>query len=89
MKEKGSILLNVVGSLTALLIVVNVIFIQYNKKIGTEIQAAQADMNRVGQLNNVASNLILKIANISREDSQLKELLAKHNMQVTFKDKKQ
>ena len=78
--------LNVIGALTVLAVALNAWSFSSNRSLAKEIQAAQADpqLQRVPQLQNVSRNLVVRIANASRNDKQLRDLLAKYNLQVNF-----
>lgn len=78
--------LNLIGAITALLLLFNVGFAQYNRHLDQKIQKSQAPLVTAPKLQRIAQSLILRLANESRSDAEIRDLLSKHKMEVRFND---
>lgn len=80
--------LNIVGGIAALLILFNVGLGTANRSLSGSIKKDQESLANVPAFEKVTQNLILRLASYSREDKEIQKLLAKHNLEIRFNDKK-
>ena len=89
MSKNQYLILNLIGGLAALTLLFNVGFAQYNRHVGQQIQKVQTSLTDVPKLQRIGQNLILRLANASRNDRDIRDLLAKHKLEVKFQDQPQ
>jgi hypothetical protein len=76
--------LNVVGGVCALLILCDVGLSLLNSRLNQSVAATQAQFNQAQQVQNTAQNLITRIAQASRSDAALRDLLAAHDFKINL-----
>lgn len=80
-------ILSLVAIVTTALLLFNVGFAQYNRSIDRKVQESQVPLATAPKLQRVAQNLIVRLASESRKDEEIRELLARHKMEVRFQEK--
>ena len=80
--------LNIIGSLLAALILLNMSLGILNRDLSKKIKREQENLASVPTFEKVTQNLILRLASASRHDKAIKALLAKHHLEIRFNDKK-
>jgi len=77
--------ITVILSLVPLVLVINLIFMgEKNQDLQTQLQAAQADINKGSMSQQVGGNLLKEIAQASVKDDKLKEVLAQSGFKVNI-----
>jgi hypothetical protein len=77
-------ILNIIGSICALLILASLILSPLNSRLSRQVAATQTQFNQAQQLQNTAQNLLVRIAQAGQTDPSLRQLLAKYDFQVTL-----
>ena len=77
-------LLNLVGAACAALVLANVIFERMNESSNRALNATQAQINRVQQVQTTAQNLVVRIAQAAQSEPALRELMTRQDLKVSL-----
>ena len=75
-------ILNIVGGACAVLIVTGLALAHLNRGLNQSVAARRNQFNQAQQLQQTARNLVLRIAQDSQQEPVLRQLLARHNINV-------
>ena len=77
-------ILNVVGGLCAVLILSNVVLTRLNSRLNQSLLERQNQLNTTQQLQTTLQSLAVRIAQAAQTESALRDLLKRHDLQVTL-----
>ena len=83
MSRTQFILLNLVGGLCGLLIVGDLVLGLLNGRLSQSVAANQNQFGQAQQVQTTAKNLVVRIAQSAEQEPALRELLAKHDFQLS------
>jgi hypothetical protein len=77
-------ILNVVGGVCGCLLAANLVIAQLNDRAGQAVNQTQQQLNRAQQIQNTMQNFAIRIAQGGQNEPALRDLLARHELQVNF-----
>jgi hypothetical protein len=77
-------ILNLVGGICAGLLLANLIFNRLNESASQTLNANQAQINRVQQVQTTAQNLVVRIAQAAQSEPALRELMVRQDLKVNL-----
>ncbi len=76
--------LNIVGAVCGALIIGDVVLGMLNNRLNAQVSETQGQYNQAQQIQNTAQNLVVRIARDGQSDPALRELLVRHDFQVSL-----